>query len=128
MISKLKNYLFLIPCYLLLAAPAALARQEGGFGLEETARAGKLIGPGVPSFGPATIAGQVVGYLLAFVGVIFFIFVLYGGFMWMTAAGADEKIKKAISIIRSSLIGLLVIFLSYILTQLVLTRILEATG
>lgn len=101
---------------------------EKDYGLEETARAGGLIGPTAPTFGPGKVAGDVVGYLLAFVGVIFFGYMLYGGFLWMTAGGNEEGVKSAQGIIKNSLIGLLIIFLAYIIVRFVLTQILTATG
>lgn len=38
--------------------------------------------------------GQIISIVLSFVGVIFMILLIYGGFLWMTAGGNEEQIKK----------------------------------
>ncbi|NUM25910.1 MAG: hypothetical protein HUU49_04860 [Candidatus Buchananbacteria bacterium] len=57
----------------------------------------------------AKIVGTVVRVFLSLLGVIFISYTVYGGFLWMTAAGNDEKITKAKHIIRDGIIGLIVI-------------------
>lgn len=111
---------------LVLAEAAAPTSEKVDFGLEETAAAGKLITDAnrPPAIGPATVAGTIVGYLLAFVGVIFFILMIYGGMLWMTARGSEEQIKKAQDLIKSAIIGLVIIGLSYVVTRFVLTQLI----
>ena len=94
-------------------------------GLTETARKG---GIAITDKGPATVAGIIVGYVLAFVGVIFFGLMLYGGFLWMTARGNEEDVKKAVEIIKSAILGMIVIFLSYVVTNFVLTQLVTAVA
>lgn len=72
--------------------------------------------------------GAIVGIILSFVGVIFLILMIYGGFLWMTAGGESDKIKKAQSLITNALIGLVIIAAAYAITSFVLTRVLETTG
>lgn len=108
--------LFLIP---------SITRAAEDFGLEETARAANLPRTGA---GPAAVAGVITGYLLAFVGVIFFVLMLYGGIRWMTARGNEEQIKKAQELIKSAVIGVVIIFLSYVLTRFVIRNLIEATS
>lgn len=134
MFSKLKQYLPLLTYYLLLfplqlrAAPdpeVIPAPGEDTFGLEETAAAANL--PRTAA-GPAAVAGTLTGYLLAFVGVIFFVLMLYGGILWMIARGNEEKVKKAQELIKSSIIGVVIIFLSYVVTRFIISNLIEATG
>lgn len=107
--------------------------EPAGFGLEETAGAGGLFGfeadgttpKAPPSFGPATVAGRIVGYLLAFVGVIFFALMIWGGILWMTARGNTEQVTKAQDLIKSAVIGIAIVFLSYVLTNFVITRLTQ---
>jgi hypothetical protein len=44
---------------------------------------------------------------------------VYGGLMWMTAAGNSEKTGKALKIITWSSLGIVVIFSAYVLVQFV---------
>lgn len=66
-----------------------------------------------------TKIGQIVGAVLAFVGVIFFVIIIYGGFMWMTAGGNEEKVKKAIELIVQAVVGLIIIGAAYLITRFI---------
>lgn len=77
---------------------------------------------------PRVIAGNVIKILLALLGVIAVVLILYGGFIWMTAMGAEDKTKKAKDLIGAGIIGLLVILAAYAITVFVLRSFLDATG
>lgn len=77
---------------------------------------------------PAVIIGSIVGVALSLVGVVFLVLMVYGGYIWMTAGGDAEKIKKAQTLIRNALIGLVIVTAGYIITSFVLEKVLEATG
>ncbi|MBI4135873.1 hypothetical protein HY477_04030 [Candidatus Uhrbacteria bacterium] len=119
---------FLIVFLIALSVTAVFAQDKAGFGLEETAAAGGLISDAnsPPAFGPATVAGRIVGYLLAFVGVIFFALMIWGGILWMTARGNEDQVKKALDLIKSAIIGMVIVFASYVITNFVLTRLTRA--
>jgi hypothetical protein len=53
-------------------------------------------------------AGIIVRAFIAIIGVVFISYFIHGSFMWMTAAGNEEKITKAKTIIRNAIIGLIV--------------------
>ncbi len=67
---------------------------------------------------PALI-GRAIGAALSVIGIIFFVLMLYGGFLWMTAHGNEENTKKALSTIIAATIGVVIIFSSYALVKLV---------
>ncbi len=69
---------------------------------------------------PETIVGIVISAVLGFLGVIFIVLMVYGGILWMTAGGNDEKVGKAKNIIRNAAIGLVVVLISYSLSWLIL--------
>jgi len=123
MLSKLKSIMLVAGSGLLIAT-AALA-DAGLFGLDATA--GKA---GLKSnvAGPATAAGSIVGYALAFIGVVFFVLMVYGGIRWMTARGSSEIVTQAQDTIKSAFIGMIVVFLSYAITQFILSRLTTAVG
>lgn len=66
-----------------------------------------------------TQVGNIIGNILAFVGVIFMGLILYAGYLWMTAGGDSAKTTKAISIMTDAVVGLIVIAAAYLLTQYV---------
>ncbi len=75
---------------------------------------------------------EVVLYLLAWVLGILAIFavvlVLYGGFVWMTSGGNEEKVANAKAILKNALIGLLIILSAWGIVLWLLGVISDATG
>lgn len=76
---------------------------------------------------PATIVFTIVNTALIFLGTITLILMLVAGFLWLTAAGEEEKIKKAKDIIGGATIGLVIVLGSYGLAQYLFTAIRIAT-
>ena len=62
----------------------------------------------------------IVNIVYELIGVIFFILIIYGGILWMTAGGKDEQVKKAQNIIQRSAIGLFIVVLAYAITYFIL--------
>lgn len=71
--------------------------------------------------------GNVLKFLLTLVGSIFLLLIIYAGIQWMTAGGNTDQVKKASQTIRNSVIGLIIIVLSYAVTITVFDVILSAT-
>ena len=71
---------------------------------------------------PEVYIGQYLTLLFSFLGVIILALVVYGGIIWMTAQGNTSEIQKAQSIIKNSIIGLVIIALSYALTYFVVSN------
>ncbi len=67
-----------------------------------------------------TLIGRVINYVLGIVGSLALVMFIYGGIVWMTAAGNEKSIEKGKSILMWAALGLAVIFLSYALTRFVL--------
>ncbi|MFA6322202.1 MAG: hypothetical protein WCX71_01845 [Candidatus Buchananbacteria bacterium] len=76
----------------------------------------------------AETVSNMVKILLGFLGIIFLILIIYAGFTWMTAAGNDEKTKKAKDIIQASVIGVAIIIAAYAITYFVIDNLLKATN
>lgn len=55
------------------------------------------------------IIGRLINIFLGFLGVIFLVLLLYAGFLWMTAGGDPDKVKKAQGAIKNAVIGLVII-------------------
>ncbi len=66
---------------------------------------------------------KIVQYILGFLGLIAILIVLYAGYLWMTAAGNEEKVSKARATLTAGLIGLVIILAAYALTQFVIQSI-----
>ena len=83
---------------------------------------------GLGSEDPRIIAARLIRTSITFLGVIAVVIVLYAGFVWMTAAGDEEKVTKAKKILISGGIGLMIILMSWSITTFVISSLLKATG
>ncbi|OGY45659.1 MAG: hypothetical protein A3J62_00640 [Candidatus Buchananbacteria bacterium RIFCSPHIGHO2_02_FULL_38_8] len=70
----------------------------------------------------------IIRFLLGFLGIIAVLIVLYGGFVWMTAGGNEEKVGTAKKIITAGIIGLVIIFIAYAIASFVIGQLITATG
>ncbi|MFA5185898.1 MAG: hypothetical protein WC551_05390 [Patescibacteria group bacterium] len=75
-----------------------------------------------------TIIGRIINIALGFVGIVFLVLMLYAGYMYMTAAGDPEKIKKAVATIRNSVIGIIIIASAWAITSFILGMFADSTG
>ncbi|OGH82899.1 MAG: hypothetical protein A2469_03325 [Candidatus Magasanikbacteria bacterium RIFOXYC2_FULL_40_16] len=76
----------------------------------------------------ASTLGAVVKILMNFSGVIFMSLMVYAGFLWMTARGEEAKVDKAQSIIKASIIGLVIVVSAYSITFFIVPRLLTETA
>ncbi len=74
-----------------------------------------------------TIA-NIINIVLGFLGIIAVVMILTGGYQWMMAGGNDETIKEAKSRIKNAVIGLAIVFTSYIVANFAIRQISSATG
>jgi uncharacterized membrane protein len=61
-----------------------------------------------------------VSYFLGFLGVLAVLLIIYGGVMYMTAAGEQGKIDKGKKVIMYAVIGIIIILLSFVVVQAIL--------
>lgn len=67
---------------------------------------------------PRIIAGQTVQAFLGLAGIVSIVFMVYAGFLIMTAAGSEDSITKGKTILRSGFIGLIIILSAFAITIL----------
>jgi len=97
-------------------------------GLEKTAGKVEAFGPQISSFDNNFLqnkTGQVIGIVLSFVGVLFFILMIYAGILWMTAQGNEQQVKKARDLLINAIIGLIIVLAAYAITSFIGTEILR---
>lgn len=113
---SLKKLFLLAFCLGFIIFPTVALAQ---YGLNETAGAAGLANnPSYPSDVP-TLIGNVIGTALSMIAVIFFILMVYGGFLWMTAHGDSGQVDKARDTIIAAVIGIIVVLASYAITNFV---------
>lgn len=110
-----------------LPVTAVFAQQrgflQGGFLQRVGSRSGVPTGSGDQLI---VVIGNLINVVLAMLGLILLGFLLYAGFLWMTAQGEDDQVKKAKSIIKNAIIGLVITTLAFSITNFTLTSLNEA--
>ena len=84
-------------------------------------------GSGLGSQDIRTTVSKIINVALSFIGVIVLVIILYGGFLWMTAVGNEEKVGEAKKWIYGGIIGLVIILSSYAIAQFVIGNLVNAT-
>ena len=74
------------------------------------------------------VIGGLISAALGLLGVILLAYILYGGFLWMTAGGETKKVDEARNIIKNAIIGLAIIVAAYAIASFVLTQLSGALG
>lgn len=100
-----------------------LALAQGGGG-------GTLINPGdAPTAISNATGGQgsfrqlaqtFLNFILGFLGFLAVVMVIYGGFLYVTAAGKQEKVDEGKKIIMYAIVGIVIILLSFAIVNTVL--------
>ena len=74
------------------------------------------------------IVGNIINVLLGFLGIVLLGYLLYAGFLWMTAGGDEENVKKAKDMIKNAIIGLVIIVAAFAISSFVLQALVTATA
>jgi hypothetical protein len=69
----------------------------------------------------------IVAEVLSFLGVIFMILMLYGGYVWMKARGNEADVKRARDIMIDAVIGLIIVAAAYAISYFVVGYLLSYT-
>lgn len=74
------------------------------------------------------ILGKVLDPVIGVVGALALGVFVYGGYMWLTSAGNEEKVKKGTQAIIYAVVGLFLIFAAYGILSLVIRSVTGAGG
>lgn len=86
-------------------------------------KAAKTAGYNANSYSVDPLISTIVQTALSLVGVIFLVLMIYGGYLWMTARGAEEQVTKAKNLITAAVIGLIIVLAAYAISIFVMTKI-----
>lgn len=119
---KLSIALSSIPTYLLLA-PAIFAQTPDPV-LDAAVRTGKV---GNRIITPDTPVGALISFIVAFIIVIAFLaallYIVIGAFQWITSGGDKQRVADARNHIIAAIIGLIVIALSFVIINVIITAL-----
>jgi hypothetical protein len=123
--------LLLVSSFGVSLVPATVHAQTGGTGL------GGKLSQGLQQAAPkelqgasnlSAIIGSLISAAIGFLGVLLFVYLLWGGFLWMTAGGDTGKVKDATAVIRNAIIGLVIIASAYAISTFVITQLGNITS
>lgn len=83
------------------------------YGLDTAATRSTLVPDTGSTSNLQTTIGRIIKPLIGFSGTIFLVLIIIAGTMWMTAGGNDERVAKAKKILRSAVIGLVIVIFAY---------------
>lgn len=107
---------------IILSPVFAYSQPQDKYGLSDTVQDTKLKDISISKSNPESLIALVVQIVLGFVATIFFLLMLYGGIIWMTAMGSVEKVNKAKSILEMAIVGLVIVVASYAISTFIFSR------
>lgn len=123
--NKKRSYSLVLSLALFFVAALPVSTQAYTLGFDPDSILGTTTELGTAD--PAYIVFTVVNTGLIFLGMITLVIVIVAGFMWIFAAGVEEKITKAKDLLKGAVIGLVIVLMSYGLSQYVFTALIKAT-
>ncbi len=67
--------------------------------------------------------GRTINALLSVLGIIFVCFVVYAGFLYLTAGGNPDAVKKAKALLSQAVIGIVIIVAAYAIASFVIDAV-----
>ena len=67
---------------------------------------------------------QITNWILGFIGLVALLIIVYGGLLYLTAAGNDDQTAKARKTITNGVIGIIICALAFSIVRVVTTGIL----
>jgi len=70
--------------------------------------------------------GLIIQAFLGLLGVIFVVLIIYGGYIWMTARGNEQRVEKAKETLKAAIIGLVIVLSAYAITYFIGSQLKDA--
>lgn len=116
-------FLVLVSLFLLYITPVFSLAQDVRSGLNSAAEG---VFGAMKKQGSFSVAiGQGLQVILAFVGVLFFVLLVYGGVQWLFAEGKPEQIEKAKTLMVNSTIGLIIVLTAFSISIIITNVFVE---
>ena len=72
--------------------------------------------------------GNIVQIVIGFLGILLVLYLLYGGFLWFTSGGNEDKIDQAKRIIISAVVGLVLVLAAFAIASFIVSSVQKAVG
>jgi hypothetical protein len=117
----ISNSKFLIPAVLVILFVPLLTHAQASLGLPSGLA-------GLSSQDVKITIQNIVQIIFGFLGILLVLFLLYGGWLWMTSQGNEDQIDRAKKVITSAVIGLVLILASFGIATFIVNSLNQATG
>lgn len=119
-----------IQCKCTGGASAKAFDQKGCTAACTAAKVASTAGDGwlIPDIDFRIAIGNVIKAMLGIIGSLSFAMIIYGGFLYLTSAGAPETITKAKNIVVWAALGLVIIFAAYAIVGTLFQISADAVG
>ena len=104
----------------------ALTAEDATTGLSAITDAAELTTGGEDQL-YATI-GKIINTLLSLLGLVFFFYTLWAGWLWMTAKGDPKATEKATKILTECAVGILIILSAAAISNFVIAKLTTAAA
>lgn len=74
------------------------------------------------------VVGTIIQAALGLLGAIFIVIMIIAGYSWMTASGNEQKVEKALSTIKHSIIGLVITLSSWAIWTFIFERLIKGAN
>lgn len=123
-ILKIANVLSVLVIAVLLVMPLLTSAQYTNPAAPGTEPAGVLQGTDKIS----TLIIQIISILLAVAGLIAVIFLIVGGFRYITAGGNEESSEAAKKTITNAIIGIVIIILAFVIVRVIANALIKGSS
>jgi hypothetical protein len=96
---------------------------EGQIGLNEV---GSVFGDERAKQDVRSLIANIISVALGFLAVIFLGLIVVAGFQYMTAGGNEEKVSKALALLKNAIIGLAIVLVAWSLTRFTIVMLNRA--
>lgn len=127
-VSLMVLSMFVFPSFVLVPAVSAGNLTAEDLWGDANIQANVQSETGLGNRDPREIAASVIRVILGFLGIIAVVIILYAGFLWMTAAGNDDRISTAKSMMSAGVIGLVIILAAFGVATFVMNALVNATA
>ncbi len=102
------SFILLLSIFFIVKTNLILASDTDILGVEKASD--ELI---LKAVDPREIVVRIINIALSLLGIIAVSLIIYGGFLWMTSEGNEERISKAKGILKGAVIGLIIILAAW---------------
>jgi len=74
-----------------------------------------------------TFIGRIIKWVLGIIGVVMIAMFVYGGVMYATSAGNEDRIETGKKVMVYTIVGVIIIALAYVLTDFVIDALFPTT-